>query len=413
MVAEINNVCEGRKKRMNMWDILGIEKTKNSAAIKNAFTKLRGVVPANESKRLSAAYEFALRQAKVKDSADSLKEEILLEMAFARQWKEIEENSSPGSNGAGEQIDGRITSYIIEARPRGTTLYDDYLGLMDKAYFNFFSRRELVSWEILIQQNAFWNSHKKELEPVIQDFLLLHRNLPSDVWKLFDKEYHWSDRIDELKESYLPFARCVLIETCPLWSLDFSFINRDAVYDYENYIKFRRLTREAALENDLDGVRKYFDKAIDIYTNDPGLYEIVAVFYSSQQAFNKYGEFGPEFLHALNKLIKIHYDDVKYLRERGEYFKRCEYFEESRDDYEQAMKLSPEDLRLPYEIADTYILQNESGKAKNYLKYIKKIYQKTQSSLEKQMSTTKDRDKVSETINANDFVLGAVFEQLK
>lgn len=398
---------------MNMWNILGIEKTKDSNTIKTAFTKLRGVVPANESKRLSAAYEFAARQAKIKDSTDSLKEEILLEMAFARYWKEKEENSSTEQNGAVEKNDGRITSYITEARPRGTTLYDDYLSLMDKTYSNFFTRRELVSWEGLIQQNPFWNSHKKELEPLIQDFLLLHRNLPSDIWRLFDNEYHWSDRIDELSESYLPFARCVLIETCSLWSLGYAFINRDAVYDYENYIKFRRLTREAALENDLDAVRKYFDKAIDIYTNDPVLYEIVAAFYSSQQAFNKYGEFGPEFLHALNKLIKIHYDDVKYLRERGEYFKRCEYFEESRDDYEQAMKLSPEDLRLPYEIADTFILQNESGKAKNYLKYIKKIYQKTQSSLEKQMSTTNDRDKVSEIINANDAVLGSVFEQLK
>src|SRR5450759_527302 len=97
---------------MNMWDILEIEKKKDSAAIKSAFTKLRGVVPANEAKRLSAAYEFALRQAKIKNGTDSLKEEILLEMAFARHWKEIEENSSPDSNGAREHIDGRLTSYI-------------------------------------------------------------------------------------------------------------------------------------------------------------------------------------------------------------------------------------------------------------------------------------------------------------
>ena len=406
------NVKEG-KKRMNMWDILGIEKTKDSTAIKSAFTKLRGVVPAQDSKRLSAAYEFALRHAKIKESTDSFKEEILLEMAFTRYWKAKEENTSPDQNGAGEKVDGRITSYITEARLRGTSLYDDYSGLLQRTYDNFFTRRELVSWEGLIQQNAFWNSHKKELEPIIQDFLLLHRSLPSDVWELFNKEYHWVDRIEELRESYLPFARCVLIETCPLWKLDYKFINKDAVYDYESYIKFRRLTKEAALDNDVDGVREYFDKAIDIYTNDPRLYEIVAIFYSSQQAFNKYGEFGPEFLHALNKLIKIHFDDDKYLRERAEYFKRCEYFEESRDDYEQVMKLSPEDLRLPYEIADTFTLQNESGKAKNYLKYIKKIYQKTQSSLEKQMSTTNDREKVSGIINANDAVLGAVFEQLK
>ena len=77
------------------------------------------------------------------------------------------------------------------------------------------------------------------------------------------------------------------------------------------------------------------------------------------------------------------------------------------------MKISPDELRLPYEIADTFMLQNEPGKAKPYLKYIKKIYQKTQSSLEKQMSTTNDREKISGRINSNDAVLGEVFAHLK
>ena len=209
------------------------------------------------------------------------------------------------------------------------------------------------------------------------------------------------------------FARIFLIETCPKWTLDYSFVKRENVFDYENYFKYRTLMRAAALENNPERVRENFDFAIDIYTNDVKLYEIAADFYTSQQPFNKYGDFGPEFLHALNKLIKVHYDDNKYLRERAEYFKRCEYFEESRDDYEACMKLNPDDLRLPLEIAETFFIQDMGGHAKPYLKFIKKVYQKTQMSLEKQLSTASDRAKISALIDSNDAVLGEVYDKLK
>lgn len=394
-----------------MWEILNIERTKDESAIKSAFTKMRGNVQSQDARILSIAYEMAVRRAKIKDTAESYKEEMLLEMAFVRYWKKHIAKTAPELDT--DAVNGHVDLTVIAANRTRTEMGNEFFAQMQKVYDNFFIRRELINWQSLIQQNASWNTNKGELEQVIQDFLILHRNLPSEVWMVFDEEYGWNARIKELTETNVDFARALLAETCPRWPMDYSFVKREYGFDYENYFKYRRLTHDAALDNDSEQARANFDCAIDIYTSDSTLYEIVADFYSSQPAFNKYGEFGPEFLHALNKLVKIHFDDNKYLPERAEYYKRCEYYDEARDDYETAMKLRPEDLRLPFEIADMFNLQNMSGKAKPYLKYIKKIYEKTQQTLEKQLGTAVDREKISAIIDSNDHVIGEVFDMLK
>ena len=183
-----------------MWNILNIEKTKDRNAIKNAFTKKRSVVSPEETKMLSSAYEFALRFANIKDTDDSYKEEMLLELAFSRNWKL--DALQPESE--------RPTFHTITRTP----LLDDYINQMQKVYDNFFTRKEIMNWKPLIQQNNLWSTYKRDLEPLIQEFLIKNRDLPSEVWALFDTEYNWSMRADEFYAKYPEFAICLLIETC-------------------------------------------------------------------------------------------------------------------------------------------------------------------------------------------------------
>jgi len=382
---------------MNMWGILEIEKTKDSTLIRDQYNRIRLTTPPHEVKKLSAAYDFALKYAEFIDSAESYKEEMILEMAFVRNW----------NNDADSASFDRIHSTVHTA-----TIYDDFLAQLQSLYNDFFSRKGVSNWERQVLQNAFWINNKAGLEPYIQDFLQRNRNLPSEVWQLFDNEYHWNDRINELSSTDLYFARCVLIETCQRWKLEYSFVSRDVRFNYEEYFNCRRLLREAALENDMVQVKQYFDKSIDIYTDDPIIYVIVATIYGSQPDMIKYVVFGPEYLHALNKLIKIHYDDKKYLIERAEYQTSCEGYDAACEDYEAAMRLNSDDLSIPYAIADIYNLQNQYGKAKAYLKFIKKSYQKAQAALESRMSTSQERDQISALIDSNDRVMGKVFEQL-
>jgi hypothetical protein len=389
---------------MNMWTILKINKTKDTGAIKSAYSKLKSTASSQEAKIISTAYDYALKVAGIRETRESYIEELLLEMAFERYWLK----HSPDAGAAGTQGAVEENPTVVKG-----PLYDDFFNQLQRVYDNFFNRRVIMNWKSIINQNVYWGNSKANLESGVQQFLITHRNMPSDVWEMFDAEYGWSPNVRTLVETNKPFARCLLIELCQKWKLDYSFINRDTLSDYEGYIDYRRRTREAALENDMDAVRENFDHAIDIFTNDPILYVITADFYESQQPFIKYGEFGPEFLHALNKLIKIHYDDVKYLMMRAAYNKSCEYFEDARDDLEAAMKLCPENLRIPYEIADSYRIQQMDGKAKGYLKQIKKVYEKTQMALEKRVSTDKDPGRISEMIDSNDRVIGLVFEIMK
>lgn len=382
---------------MNMWGILEIEKTKDSNLIRDQYNRIQLTTPPHEVKKLSAAYDFALKHAELIDSAESYKEEMILEMAFVRNWNNDADSTS---------VD-RIHSTVHTA-----TIYDDFLAQLQSLYNDFFSRKGVSNWERQVLQNAFWINNKAGLEPYIQDFLQRNRNLPSEVWQLFDNEYHWNDRINELCSTDLSFARCVLIETCQRWKLEYSFVSRDVRFNYEEYFNWRRLLREAALENDMVQVKQYFDKSIDIYTDDSIIYVIVATIYGSQPDMIKYVVFGPEFLHALNKLIKIHYDDKKYLIERAEYQTSCESYDEACADYEAAMRLNSDDLSLPYAIADIYNRQNQSGKAKAYFKFIKKNYQKAQAALESRMSTSQEQDQISALIDSNDRVMGKVFEEL-
>ena len=382
---------------MNMWGILEIEKTKDSDLIRDQYNRIRLTTPPQEVKKLSAAYEFALKHAEIVDSAESYKEEMILEMAFVRNWYSDADSTS---------FD-RILSTVHTA-----TIYDDFLAQLQSLYNDIFSRREVSNWERQVLQNTFWINNKAGLEPYIQDFLKRNRNLPLEVWQIFDNEYHWNDRINELCSTDLPFAGCVLIETCQRWKLEYSFVSRDVRINYEEYFNWRRLLREAALENDLVQVKQYFDKSIDIYTDDPIIYVIVATIYGSQPDMIKYVVFGPEFLHALNKLIKIHYDDRKYLIERAGYQTSCESYNEACEDYEAAMRLNSDDLSLPYAIAVIYNQQNQYGKAKTYFKFIKKSYQKAQAALESKMSTSQERDQISALIDSNDHIMGKVFEEL-
>lgn len=382
---------------MNMWGILELEKTKNSDLIRDQYNRIRLNTPPHEVKKLSAAYEFALKHAGFIDTDESYKEEMILEMAFVRNW----------------YSDADSTSFDpILSTVHTATIYDDFLAQLQSLYNDFFSRRGVSNWEKQVLQNTFWINNKAGLEPYIQDFLLRNRNLPSEVWQLFDNEYHWNDRINELCRANLNFARCVLVETCQRWKLEYSFVSRDIRFNYEEYFNCRRLLRQAALENDLVQVKQYFDKSIDIFTDDPIIYIIVAAIYGSQPDMVKYVVFGPEFLHSLNKLIKIHYDDGKYLIVRAEYHTSCEGYDEACEDYEAAMRLNSDDLSLPFAIADIYNRQNQYGKAKAYLKFIKKSYQKVQASLESRMSTSQDRDQISALIDSNDHIMGKVFEEL-
>lgn len=413
---------------MNMWECLGIEQTKDLNRIKSAYAKqLRVHHPENDPQgfqMLKAAYEFSQKYVQIKNSEESYKEETLLEMAFVQYWKQnsldaVEENSHRERIANGLRDIAEMTPTVTikmnngELNP-GNDQLGDFIEQMKALYDNFPMRFTVANWENLLKHDILWNiSSKNVLDSMIQEFLMLHRNLPTLVWLIFDDEFHWNDRLKELSASNPPFVRIVLLETCKKWPLNYRFVTPDAAFDCGKYIEFLRLTREAALENDVKKIKENFHQAIKIYSNEPQIYKITYEFFTTQFYITAYGEYRAEYQLSLDKLIELHVNDYFYYLMRAEYFKRCEDFENARADYLQANKIFPENLDILIAIVISYQKQSMPEKAKAYLKYIRKIYPKTKLSLERQLETTSDKEKIFSVIASNDKIIEDVRAVLK
>jgi len=413
---------------MNMWECLGVEQTKDINRIKSSYAKqLRLHHPEDDPQgfqMLKAAYEFAQKYVQINDSEDSYKEETILEMAFVQYWKqnsldtvEVTGDTEQIVTGHADiekkipTVPGKITD--IEFLPADEELID-FIEQMKTLYDNFSMRFTVANWEKLLKHDLLWNiSNKKALDPMIQEFLMLHRNLPALVWLIFDDEFQWNNRLNELSVSNPPFVRIILLETCRKWPLNYRFVTPDAAFDCEKYTEFLRLTREAALENDVKKVKENFHQAIKIYNKEPQIYKLTYEFFTSQFYITTYGEYRAEYQLALDKLIELHVNDYFYYLMRAEYFRRCEDMENARADYLKANAIFPENFDILTSIIVTYQKQSMTDKAKAYMKYIRKIYPKTKQSLERQLETTSDKDRIYNVMASNDKILEDVKYALK
>lgn len=421
---------------MNMWECLGIEKTKDLNRIKSSYAKLlRSHHPEEDPEGfqiLKAAYDFAQKYANIKDDADAEKEEFLLDIGFDKYCLQNMRNAQPG-NDRDESEDNTFYSNDSEARASKTTpearrmasfsinntvhepdmkWIDDFLEKMRILYNDFFARCEAANWQRLLKDELFWNIEKKDaLEPVIQAYLSSNRNLPIIVWQLFDDEYHWNDTLRELFKTNPAFAQIVLLETCRRWEINYSFVTRDSVFDYEKYLEFLRRTREAALENDAKRMKEYFHKAIEIYEGEPQIYRIVCEFLSMDAS--AYGMYRQEYQLALDKLIGMTGSDTTYYQMRGDLYARCEDYENAREDFLKAFELEPDCLLLLNAVAVLYSKQNMREEAIKCYKHIRKIYPQTKLHLEGRLEETAVKEELCKMIEENDKLIEHVRDVLK
>ena len=422
---------------MTMWEHLGIEETKDLNRIKSSYAKsLRLHHPEEDPEGfqiLKAAYDFAQKYANIKDGADTKKEELLLYIGFANYCRQNMRGTQPGSDPDEPAID-EISSDDDDARapithpsvPRtipfafngnvsesDSKWIEDFLGKLNTLYGDFFARREAVNWEKLLKDDLFWNvDRKEEMEPVIQAYLSTHRNLPAIVWQILDDEYHWNDRIVELLKTSSAFAQIVLLETCRHWEISYSFITQESDFDFEKYLEFLRLTREAALKNNLKQMREYFNKAIAIYDKEPQIYIIVSEFLFARRE-NGYTDYREEYTLALDKLIDLKKDNPIYYQMRGDLNARCEDYDKAREDFLKAFELEPDNLMNLKTVVIYLQKQHMMDEAKRYMKHIQKMYPKTKIRLERQLSATADKDRLYGMLEENGRINEEVREILK
>lgn len=143
-----------------MWKVLGIEKTKDKNAIKNAYRdKLTIVNPEEkpeEFKALRNAYEEAL--------------------AFADS-EEIEANEK--------------------------TEIDLWRDKLEGVYFDFKKRTDINSWRELMNEDACLGiDTKPDVEQCLIVFLMNKYYINQEIWLYLDEVFSFSDRLEELYEIY-------------------------------------------------------------------------------------------------------------------------------------------------------------------------------------------------------------------
>lgn len=407
---------------MNMWEYLGIEKTKDLSRIKSSYAKLlRSHHPEEDPEGfqlLRAAYEFAQKYVMITDGPDAIKEELILEIEFAnycRQNIRDPEAVQDGDEAADDESEdlGMTDAFALKGCGGPDTKWiEDFREKLAALYEDFFARREASNWEALLKDDLFWNFDKKdELEPLIRDFLLTHRNFPPVVWEIFDEEYHWNDRLRELNKSDPAFFNAYRFGTNRDWEIKYSFITKDMNFKLEEYFSCLRQTREAALQKDSERMKEYFHKAVELYDKDAQIYRIVSEYLSGIRG--GYTVYREELQISLDKLIEMQGDNPEYYKMRGNLYSRGEDYDNARADFLKAFELDPNQLVCLSLVAMCFGKENARKDAVNCYKYIRKLYPQTKIRLERQVEATSDKEKFYRTIEENDRIMQEVKEVLK
>ncbi|MBQ4253659.1 MAG: J domain-containing protein, partial [Erysipelotrichaceae bacterium] len=144
-----------------IWEILGIEPTKDKKAITQAYReKLIDTNPEDkpeEFKQLRSAYEEALNYAESQQS-------------------------------------------VLKTEKEPVDLWRDQL---EELYQDYPQRIKLENWKKLFEADVCQSlDSRMKAEDTLINFLMDHYFLPHVLWKFFDQQFSWKDRVDELYENY-------------------------------------------------------------------------------------------------------------------------------------------------------------------------------------------------------------------
>ena len=210
--------------RIEIFQVLGIEETKDEKRIKNAYRgKLSVTNPEDDPegfKRLRTAYEEACRLAK--DSGEK-----------------------------------------PEEQPRDTTPSGLWLEEAAKIYNNIHTRQELQHWEKLFADDCFLSLEDEEnCRFKLLRFLMEHFKLPTEVWKLLDRKLSITSDAARLREQFpADFVRYILNKCERGEDVEFSQFQGPEDGDYDLYLQYYDRTWQALAEEKLEEAAQCMENA--------------------------------------------------------------------------------------------------------------------------------------------------------
>lgn len=323
---------------MSIWEILGIERTRDITQIKRAYARqLKIHHPEDDPQgyqRLREAYDEAQRIAKQPEPEYEEDDEWEDEREAGGDFYEYRgsgQEDEPGNagiieyddirddededdyedeHGNGEDDEFKLPRLAMLDTHDGFQSGYSAIGLfMDEAealYDDYFARIQDERWNELLSADVVWNVElKRTLSDRLADFLEEHDQLPRSVWQLLEDHFGWRLRAQE--EAYFGDRYSDFVEYLSRQlegpELRFTFIGSGGERHTDTFLRLRYEAFHSLQRNDLASAEEEIRQAYEICPDDPDLLRLQGEYYM------RTGD-AELALAAFSRGIAVHPDDI-------------------------------------------------------------------------------------------------------
>lgn len=267
--------------QMEIFQILGIEPTKDEKLIKNAYREKLAVTNPEDNpegfKRLRAAFEEACQLAKQSEEDEQPKEE----------------DTTP--------------SGLWVAKAAGI-------------YGNINNRRDVETWKQLFEEDIFFALEEEEnCRLKLLRFMMDHYKLPTDVWKLLDEKLEITKNREDLREYFPADFLSYIASKCERGEdVEFEQFEGEPDAPYDLFLQYYERCYHALEDGQIEQAQEFIKNADDLHIFHPVMEVCRAELYEKQEklqdAFDALAELYERF--PRDAMVCYNYAELLWRHER-------------------------------------------------------------------------------------------------
>lgn len=306
---------------MDIWTVLGIEKTTDTKVIKRAYAKMLKIYhPEDDSEgfmRIRKAYEAAL------EYAESGREDVEFHVSDAGTFEDDNKHTRENILNPEEII--RTIDISKDERSFPQKEKEQLLEKVETLYSNVFKRREVKYWQELFAELTVDEYHY--LDEKAWNFFNKNCSLPYEVWKFIDAEFSISEDPRFICTKFVKFD----------YGVPFDCFDPNLDIDYSSYVKFRFKVFEVFCGGDYQETVKLAQDAEKIYNGDYFVYKIKGI---SLYFLHNYHQ----AIEALSKALSLNDSDLELLLYRGNAFLKYGQYKKASIDFKSVLLKETDNL---------------------------------------------------------------------
>ncbi len=306
---------------MDIWTLLGIEKTADTKVIKRVYAKmLKNYHPEDDPEgfmRLRKAYEAALEQAE----SGSVDVEFPVSDAstFEDDNKHTRENiSKPEEIFCTVDIRNDEKSFPQNEK-------EQLLEKIETLYSDIFKRREVKCWQELFAELTVDEYHY--LDEKAWDFFNKNCSLPYEVWKFINSEF------SIFEDGRFRWTKLVKYD----FGLSFDCFDQGLVVDYSSYSRSRFYALESFVKGDYKSTVQYAQEAEKIFCKDFVIYRLKGIALYLLRNYT-------QAIEAFSSALSLKSDDLEMFLFRGNAFLNNSEYEKAKMDFYSVLKTDMDNL---------------------------------------------------------------------